>query len=113
MKQWYKWTFADGYCVITRFSVKKEREHTMKIKNGPEIFEVNHVKQITHNNNALIMIRADDANKKIIVTASSSRQVDTYLNELLQYGYTDVTLSSCVYTNHRDIKTFLKQYQKG
>lgn len=87
----------------------------MRIKNGPEIFEVNHVKQITRNNNALwlLMTRADDANKKIIVTASSSRQVDTYMNELLQYGYTDVTLSSCVYTNRRDIETFLKQYQKG
>ena len=87
----------------------------MRIKNGPEIFEVNHVKQITRNNNALwlLMTRADDANKKIIVTASSSRQVETYMNELLQYGYTDVTLSSCVYTNRRDIETFLKQYQKG
>ena len=85
----------------------------MRIKNGPEIFEVNHVKQITRNNNALIMIRADDANKKIIVTASSSHQIDTYMNELLQYGYTDVALSSCVYTNRRDIETFLKQYQKG
>lgn len=85
----------------------------MRIKNGPEMFEVNHVKQITRNNNALIMIRADDTNKKIIVTASSSHQIDTYMNELLQYGYTDVTLSSSVYTNHRDIETFLKQYQKG
>ena len=87
----------------------------MRIKNGPEIFEVNHVKQITRNNNALwlLMTRADDANKKIIVTASSSHQIDTYMNELLQYGYTDVTLSSCVYTNHRDIETFLKRYQKG
>lgn len=31
MKQWYKWTFADGYCVITRFSAaelkKEEKKH--------------------------------------------------------------------------------------